>query len=146
MLFHHAPCARDSAGHEGRPRVSSNHDGLSCPRYYVRVSSLHIDWYPPFNNASLSPRGARLRIVNKTVSFGARTVSVRTQVRFGRRLYPPCRRSSRSTVDMGYDEPEARRYGHPQPNVTVGAKAVGRLSLPCSRGIILRAYFRRSVP
>ena len=71
--------------------------------------------------------------MNKTVSFGARTVSVRTEVRFGR-----CQCDALAAahcaplvVDMGYDKPEARRYSHPQPDVPVGAEAVGRSSIPC---------------
>ena len=46
----------------------------------------------------------------------------------------------RSAVDMGYNEPEARRYGHPQPNVTVGAKAVGILILPCLMEIFMLVF------
>nr|VWO95263.1 Cytochrome P450 monooxygenase AKT7 (EC (AK-toxin biosynthesis protein 7) [Ganoderma boninense] len=54
-----------------------NHNRVPRACCHVRRTTSSRFTESPLDNP---PRGARLRIVNKTVSFGARTVSVRTEI------------------------------------------------------------------
>ena len=65
-------------------------------------------------------RGARLRITNKTTSFGARAVSARTEVRI-LIIASEDTPSGSFPSDLGPYQPPSRRDWDPQPDATFTA-------------------------
>lgn len=77
MLVHHPLRPRHRDRQEDTPRVTGDHRRVPRARKAVRRPRVASNG----TAHALTYRGAKLRIINTTVAFGARTVTARTEVR-----------------------------------------------------------------